>query len=230
MTDKNSTAASRDNQAIAAQPSAPPLNSGDENLNPAGLGFLRLLQEDYATHDHSLLELGLWAIWTHRFGNWRMGIKPKLLRLPLSLLYKIAYYWVTWFWGIKLDYTVKLGRRVRIWHHGGMILGAREIGDDVHLRQNTTLGLADRRDLNAKPIIGKGVEIGAGAVIVGYITIGDGSIIGANAVVTKDVPPYTLVGGVPAKVIRQLKNPQNEAQSTPGSPTPITDVESKPNE
>lgn len=197
-----------------AQPPSPvpPLNRGDSNLNPSELSFFALLKEDYRTYDRSLLELGLWALWTHRFGNWRMSINYKVLRMPFSLLYKLAYYWITWFWGIKLDYTVKVGRRVRLWHHGGMILGAREIGDDVHIRQNTTLGLADRRDLNAKPIIGNKVEIGTGAVIVGYVKVGDGAIIGANAVVTKDVQPYTLVGGVPAKFIRNLR------QAAPASP------------
>lgn len=200
---------------------APPLNPGDRNLNPPELSFFQLLKEDYQTHDRSLVELGLWAVWTHRFGNWRMGIRPKLLRLPFSLLYKIAYYWVTWFWGIKLDYTVKLGRRVRIWHHGGMILGAREIGDDVHLRQNTTLGLADRRDLAAKPVIGNKVEIGTGAVVVGYINIGEGAVIGANAVVTKDVPAYAMVGGVPAKLIKYLRPP--EAAQAPADSSTYTD-------
>lgn len=183
----------------------PPLNRGDANLNPSDVSFFALLKEDFATYDRSLLELGLWAVWTHRFGNWRMSVKPKLLRAPFSLLYKIAYYWVTWFWGIKLDYTVQLGRRVRIWHHGGMILGARAIGDDVHIRQNTTFGLADRSNPNAKPTIGKGVEIGTGAVILGNIHIGDGAIVGANAVVTRDVPPHAMVGGVPAKLIKYLK-------------------------
>lgn len=193
-----------DDQNLRPSP-APPLNRGDNNNNPSALTFLQLLKEDYVTYDRSLLELGLWAVWTHRFGNWRMGIRSKIIRMPFSMLYKMAYYWITWFWGIKLDYTVKLGRRVRIWHHGGMILGAREIGDDVHLRQNTTLGLADRRDLNAKPVIGSGVEIGTGAVILGYLKVGDGAIIGANAVVTRDVPPFTLVGGVPAKFIKSLR-------------------------
>lgn len=180
----------------------PPLNKGTENLNPRNIGLFALLREDYIAHERSLLELGLWAVWTHRFGNWRMGVRPKILRAPFSVLYKIAYYWVSWFWGIKLDYTVKLGRRVRIWHHGGMILGAREIGNDVHIRQNTTFGLANRSDPNAKPTIGNSVDIGTGAVIVGNITIGDGAVIGANAVVTRDVPANAVMGGVPAKLIR----------------------------
>lgn len=201
---------------------APPLNDGSRNLNPTDISFWRLLREDYRTYDRDLTELGLWAIWTHRFGNWRMGVKPRLLRLPLSLLYKFAYYFVTWFWGTKLDYTVKVGRRVRLWHHGGMILGARAIGDDVHLRQNTTLGLADRRDRNAKPTLGNCVEVGTGAVIVGDIVIGDGAIIGANAVVTKDVPAYTVWGGVPARQLKVLRPPAPPVAPPPadaGDPT-----------
>ncbi|WP_394343055.1 serine O-acetyltransferase [Paenirhodobacter populi] len=82
-----------------------------------------------------------------------------------------------------------------------MILGARSIGSDVILRQNTTLGINSPQDLNAKPTIGDGVQVGAGAVIVGNITIGKGAIVGANAVVTRDVAPGTIVGGVPARVI-----------------------------
>ena len=57
-------------------------------------------------------------------------------------------------------------------------------------------------DLNAKPIIGNRVDIGAGACILGHTTVGDDAIIGANAVVTKDVPAGAVVGGVPAKLIR----------------------------
>jgi serine O-acetyltransferase len=197
-------------QTISSPALAPPLNLGDRNLNPPDIGLFALLREDYVTHGSSLLELGVWAIWTHRLGNWRMKLRPKLLRAPFSLIYKICYYWVSWFWGIKLDYTVKLGRRVRIWHHGGMILGAREIGDDVHIRQNTTFGLASRRDPNAKPVIGKGVEIGTGAVILGNIHIGDYSVIGANAVVTRNVPAHAVMAGVPAKLIKYANFPQND--------------------
>ena len=198
------------NAAETAKPSAPPLNTGKDNLNPKDISLFALLKEDYNTHERSFVELGLWAIWTHRMGNWRMGIRNKIFRAPFSILYKFCYYWITWFWGIKLDYTVKVGRRVRIWHHGGMILGAREIGNDVHLRQNTTIGLASREDTNAKPTIGNAVEIGTGAVIVGDITVGDGAVIGANAVVTKSVAPFTVVGGVPAKVIKTLQPPLSQ--------------------
>ena len=82
-----------------------------------------------------------------------MGIRWKLLRAPCTLLYRFLFKWVEWTCGITLPYTVRLGRRVRLWHHSGMILHARSIGDDVHLRHLTTFGVV-RRDQNREiPII-----------------------------------------------------------------------------
>ena len=196
----------------------PPLAKGDTNLNPAGMSLLQLWREDYATHDRLLSEPGFWAVAVHRFGNWRMDVRPKLLRAPLSLVYKLAYTWVHWIWGIKLDYTVRVGRRVRIWHHGGMVLGARTIGDDVHIRQNTTFGIVRRAELNGKPMIEDRVDIGCGAVILGHIRIGHDSVVGANAVVLKDVPPYSLVVGVPGKVVKTFA--PTESAAAPPTPTP----------
>ncbi len=108
-----------------------PLNRGDRNLNPPDLGLFALLREDLRTHDRNPFEQGFWAVGVHRFGNWRMGVRPKLLRAPLTLLYRFLTKWVEWTCGVSLPYTVRLGRRVRIWHHGGMVLHARSIGDDV---------------------------------------------------------------------------------------------------
>jgi serine O-acetyltransferase len=187
------------------QPAAspPPLNRGDRNGNPAGIGLLALLAEDLRTHDSDLFEQGFWAVAVHRFGNWRMGIRPKLLRAPFSLLYKFLFKWVEWTCGITLPYTVALGRRVRIWHHGGMVLHARSIGDDVQIRQNTTFGLARRDRPLEVPVIEDRVDIGCGACILGYVTVGHDSIIGANAVVVDDLPPGSIAVGVPARVIKR---------------------------
>src|SRR5690606_20446411 len=177
----------------------PPLPRGDTNENPKDIGFIALLKEDYATHDRLPFEPGLWAIWAHRFGNWRMGIRFKPLRMVFTILYVLLKTWVQWIWGIQLDYTTKVGRRVRLWHHGGMVLVAREIGNDVHIRQNTTFGVKNREELRAKPMIGNRVDIGCGATIVGHVHIGHDSVIAANTLVTRDVPPYSVVIGVPGK-------------------------------
>lgn len=107
-----------------------------------------------------------------------------------------------WMGGIFLPYTVRVGRRVRLDHFGGMILVADSIGDDVVIRQTTTFGIARVSDLHARPVIGNRVDISAGAVIVGAITVGDGAVIGANAVVTKSVPPGAVAAGVPARIVR----------------------------
>lgn len=179
------------------------LNPGDRDLNPSGLGLWALWREDLRSHDGNLLEQGFWAVAVHRFGNWRMGVGPKLFRAPLTLLYRFLYKWVEWTCGISLPYTVRLGRRVRIWHHGGMILHARAIGDDVQIRQNTTVGLARPDRPLEIPTIGDRVDIGCGACILGAVTVGDDSRIGANAVVLADVPPGATAVGVPARIVRR---------------------------
>lgn len=172
---------------------AQPLWDGSSNKNPGNIRFFELIKEDFNTHDRDLFSQGLWAVFVHRFGNWRMGVKTKVLRFPLTLLYRFLRKLVQLFCGIKLDYTVLLGRRVKLEHFGGMILGAREIGDDTIIRQNTTFGIRDMSDLSAKPTIERGVNIGAGAVIVGDIVVGRYSVIGPNSVVTEDVPPFSVV-------------------------------------
>lgn len=186
-------------------------NDGRANGNPAGIGFWTLVAEDFRTNDSDWGSQGFWALFWHRFGNWRMSVRPKLLRAPLSLLYRVMYKASQIFGGIMLPYTVRVGRRVRIDHFGGMILVAQAIGDDVILRQNTTFGIAGLDALTARPVIGNRVEIGAGAVIVGGIHIGDDAIIGANAVVTKSVPPTAVVGGVPARLLRMRSESETTA-------------------
>lgn len=182
---------------------APPLPRGICDCNPKDISFWALIAEDYRTNDASIFHQGFLMLFIHRFGNWRMGIRLRLVRAPLTILYKFLNKLTQPLFGMKLDYTVKVGRRVKLEHFGGMILGARAIGNDVVLRQNTTMGIRSTADTNAKPIIGSFVDIGAGAVIAGNITIGDNAIIGANTVVYTNVPENAVIVGVPGKIIGQ---------------------------
>ncbi len=171
---------------------------GDCNGNPSGIGFLALVAEDFRTHGGSLLSPGFWTVAVHRFGNWRMSIGPRLLRAPVSALYRTAYRSTIALWGIDLPYNVKVGRRFRLGHHGCMILGAGEFGDDVTICHSVTVGLA-RRNQTQVPKIGNRVELGPGACVAGGVKIGDGCYVGANTVVSRDLPANSAVLGIPMR-------------------------------
>lgn len=105
--------------------------------------------------------------------------------------------------GIEINLGAKLGKRLFIDHGMGVVIGETTIiGDDVVIYQGVTLGGTGKEKKQRHPIIGNNVMIGAGAKILGAITIGDNVQIGANAVVTKSFENNVVVGGVPAKVIK----------------------------
>lgn len=100
--------------------------------------------------------------------------------------------------GVEITNNSQIGRRLSIWH-SGVVIDA-QLGDDVSIRGNMVLGSKDLRCTSGRPVIGNGVEIGYGAAIIGNVTIADGCIVGANAVVTKDfLEPGTVIVGVPAR-------------------------------
>ena len=144
----------------------------------------------------------------HRFGNWRMTVRSRALRAPLSLLYRFLYRRVRNCYGIELPYSVALGRRVVFEHQSGIVIhGASVIGNDCIIRQNCTLGIRRIDDPRGAPVLGQGVDVGAGACLLGAITIGDHALIGANAVVLADVPAFAVAVGVPA-VVKKANPPQ----------------------
>lgn len=161
--------------------------------------LLAQIADDWRAHGRDWTKPGFRAVAIHRFGVWRMGLRSKLVRAPFSLLYRLLYRRCRNHYGIELPYTVKLGRGVVFEHQGGIVVhGATIIGADCIIRQNCTFG---NRRLDAAadaPTLGRGVNVGAGAVVLGNVTIGDGAVIGANAVVLSDVPAGALAVGVPA--------------------------------
>ncbi|QNN24889.1 HAD-IIIC family phosphatase [Planctomycetales bacterium ZRK34] len=195
---------------------------GRRNENPPGMGLWQLLREDFRTHDSNILEQGFWAIAVNRFGNWRMSLRCKILRAPCTLVYRVMFHLVEWICGITLPYSVKLGRRVRIWHHGGIILGARYIGDDVHIRQGVTLGVAQTFRNDQLPIIDRGVQFGCGACVLGRIYVGADASIGANSTVLDHIPQRAVVMGNPAKVVMIASKVE------PASPAAESDAKQPP--
>jgi serine O-acetyltransferase len=169
----------------------------------APLSLWQQIREDWEAHGRDWTKPGFRAVAVYRFGVWRMQVEPKLLRAPLSLLYRSLYRKVRNGYGIDLPYTVKLGRRVVIEHQNGIIIhGYSVIGDDSIIRQGVTLGNRYLDRPYDAPTLGARVNVGAGAKILGNVTIGDDASIGANAVVLSDVPNGQTAVGIPAKILQ----------------------------
>jgi len=171
------------------------------------LGLWQQLREDWEAHEKDWTKPGFRAVAVQRFGVWRMTIQSKFLRAPFSILYRALYRKVRNTYGIDLPYTVKLGRRVIVEHQGAIIIhGYCSIGDDSVIRQGVTLGNRYlERPLEA-PKLGDRVNVGAGAKILGNVTVGDDVNIGANAVVLSDIPAGKTAVGIPAKIVSSTKS------------------------
>jgi serine O-acetyltransferase len=131
-----------------------------------------------------------------------MGVKPRFIRAPWWLLNAVLQKLAEFAFGICIPESAVVGRRVRFEHFGPIVIhGNARIGDGCLLRQGVTIGNKGDADPAGAPVLGCNVEVGAGAVLVGRIVVGDGAVIGANAVVTKDVPPYAVMVGVPAREV-----------------------------
>jgi serine acetyltransferase len=162
------------------------------------------VKSDWKAHGRCHYRPGFRVLLVYRFGNWRMRIRSKLLRAPLSIIYRFCERHVRFKYGIELPYSVKLGDRVVFEHqHGIIIHGNCQIGDDCIIRQGVTIGNKSLDAIFDAPVLGKNVNVGAGAKILGSISIGNNVSIGANAVVVSDVPAGATVVGIPAKVISQ---------------------------
>ncbi|WP_432557706.1 serine O-acetyltransferase [Granulicoccus sp. GXG6511] len=151
-----------------------------------------IIREDRQTNG-GFSQPGCQAVLFHRLANWaESGNAPWALRGPVRTLAKWGGRVSRMVYGIELPAEVTLGRRVRIAHQSGIVIHPDAvIDDDVLIRQNVTIGLRgdnDEGEPHAVPHIHRGVSLGAGAVVVGPIDIGPAATVGANAVVTADVP------------------------------------------
>ena len=158
------------------------------------------IRADFHSHGRNWGSQGFWVMVVYRFGRWRYGIRPALLRKPFSLVYKLHYKLIQVLTGIELPCEVTVGKNFVIDHFGGIVIsGYTRFGDNCRIRTGVVVGLA-RVDDPCAPNFGNNVDIGAGAKVLGRITIGDNVAIGANSVVTRSVPSNSIAVGVPAKV------------------------------
>jgi len=144
---------------------------------------------------------GLHALMLHRIAHFLWRHK---LRFAGRLLSHINRF----FTGIEIHPGATIGRRFFIDHGMGVVIGeTAEIGDDVLMYQGVVLGGTSHEKKKRHPTIGNNVVIGAGATLLGAITVGDGARIGAGSVVVQSVPPETTVVGVPGRAVEEKRMP-----------------------
>ncbi len=187
----------------AGNPDAGAPSSSADVRAPKDLGTFELLAEDFATYDRSVFQPGLWAVAAHRLGTRASTIQALPARMAAEAVYKVMFTGIDWVWGINLPRSVELGRRVRIWHNGCVLLTARSIGNDVQIRHDTTFGPLRGTDAGPEnlPVIEDRADIGSGVCVLGSVRVGHDAVVGANSVVLKNVAPHATVLGVPARTV-----------------------------
>lgn len=148
-----------------------------------------------STFEVVLTYSGLHAIWSHRIAH-------ALFKLNLLFLARSVSQVSRFFTGIEIHPGATIGRRLFIDHGMGIVIGETcEIGDDVTIYQGVTLGGTGKEKGKRHPTLHNNVLIATGAKVLGSITIGEHSKVGAGSVVLKDVPPDSTVVGIPGKVV-----------------------------
>ncbi|MGI2858186.1 serine O-acetyltransferase [Shewanella algae] len=170
------------------------------------MGVIARLKEDIGSIYHrdpaarGALEIllnypGMQAIWLHR-------ISHKLWKANWCFLARCLSTFSRWLTGVEIHPGATIGRRFFIDHGMGVVIGeTAEIGDDCTLYHGVTLGGTTWQAGKRHPTLGNNVVIGAGAKVLGPITMHDGARVGSNSVVVKDVPKDTTVVGIPGRAV-----------------------------
>ncbi|MEE8598563.1 MAG: serine O-acetyltransferase [Dehalococcoidales bacterium] len=144
---------------------------------------------------------GLHALWSYRLAHF-------LWRYKLRFLARFASHVSRFLTGIEIHPGAKIGRRFFIDHGAGVVIGeTTQVGDDVLMYQGVVLGGTTLKKEKRHPTISNNVVMGAGAVALGAITIGEGARIGSGSVVVKSVPPGATVVGIPGRVVEDRHKP-----------------------
>ena len=150
---------------------------------------------------------GLHALTLHRLSHWLWGHR-------LRWLARFSSHLTRWFTGIEIHPGATIGRRVFIDHGMGVVIGETAvIGDECTLYHGVTLGGTSWNKGKRHPTLAPGVVIGAGAKVLGPITIGEGAKVGSNAVVVRDVPPGATAVGIPARIVDAGRDEAREAKA-----------------
>jgi serine O-acetyltransferase len=171
-------------------------------VDPQG-GLTDLAQKveaDFVRYKRSWRDLGLWVSATLHFGVWADGHRTSLARGVTSPVYAVASLLAELGTGCSIDRRTRIGRDLHLVHAAGVRIHPNAvIGERCGIMNDVTIGTA--KDGRTAPRIGNDVFIGAGARILGPVTIGDGATVAANTLVITDVPARATVIGVPGRVL-----------------------------
>lgn len=160
---------------------------------------------------------GLHAIWTHRIAHWFYRKRLFFIARAISQVNRF-------FTGIEIHPGAKIGRRFFIDHGMGVVIGETcEIGDNVMVYQGVTLGGTGKEKGKRHPTLKDNVLVATGAKVLGSITIGENSKVGAGSVVLKDVPPNATVVGIPGKVVMRDGVKLEKKLDHQNIPDPVSD-------
>ena len=161
---------------------------------------------------------GLHAIWLHRIAHWFYKKREFTIARIISHISRFLT-------GIEIHPGAKIGRRFFIDHGMGVVIGeTTEIGDDVLLYQGVVLGGTSLEKKKRHPTLGNGVVVGAGAIVLGAVKIGENARVGAGSVVITDVPPNATVVGVPGRIGLGFSAKEIKALEHGKLPDPIADA------
>ncbi|AXQ95936.1 serine acetyltransferase [Cereibacter sphaeroides] len=178
---------------------------GDEAALIRRVGFRFLIGEDFRAHRREPFAPGLHALWVHR-----VGVHAQNLRAPLRQLARVFHRAGQLFcrniYGIELEDTVRVGRRLEIGHQSGIVIHRyATIGHNCVIRQNVTFGVGTDWTEGRGPVIGNSVRFGVGTVVMGNVTIGNNVTIGPNCVISADVPSDCTLFVPPPRVLPKAK-------------------------
>lgn len=156
--------------------------------------------------DLFLYNYSLWVILSYRFGRWvRHYFRVPILNIILKIISRFTHSILCLVTGLQLPFEVKIGPGLYIGHTGMLVINGNSIvGSNCNIGVGVIIGQGGRGENKGCPVIGNKVFIGVGTKVIGKINIGDGVAIGANAVVTSDIPSNATVVGIPAKIINYL--------------------------
>jgi serine O-acetyltransferase len=187
--------------------------------------MVSVIREDIeATFEHdpaarSVMEVifcypGFHAVLFYRFGHWFWVHKMYFLGRFISHIGRF-------FTGIEIHPGAVIGRRFFIDHGMGVVIGeTSEIGDNVTIYHGVTLGGTTWKKVKRHPTIGNNVVIGTGAKVLGPVKVGDNTKIGANSVVVSEIPPNSIVVGIPGKVVFRAEGDKRIQMDTGFMPDP----------